>query len=266
MRTSFIILIMALLAAGCSHADSASHDARTDMPSIKGVQSPSASASYSALRKRLLLDGWLPLQNAGCAEDANRPLACNRWLELQRCDTAGRCSMAWGDAAGQQIMQVQVSGMPPKDSGALRTADLKLVGSEQAPARGEPAAATRCPGTDFATFLPAFASQAAIRQAFTAPLVRAKVLISDGDGDRTEEAYVRGNQPDVFDVVYRDGAFHHLGVDGIDPAPLRLEIRQPSADVRDVSYLYGSSEGRGFRFTRRGGCWHLTGNPEPTGP
>lgn len=266
MRTFFITLTIALLATGCSRADSASTDTRAGTPSIKEARSPTLPASYSALRKRLLLDGWLPLQNAGCAEDARRPLACNRWLELQRCDADGRCSMAWGDAAGRLVMEVQVSGMPTRDGGEVRTADLKLIGSQQAPVADAPSDAPTCPGTDFATFLPAFAAQSAVRQAFTAPLVRAKVLISDGDGDRTETVYVRGNRPDVFDVVYRGGAFHHVGVDGIDPAPLPLDIRQPSANLREVSYLYGSSEGRGFRFRLRDGCWHLTGNPQPTGP
>jgi hypothetical protein len=57
-----------------------------------------------------------------------------------------------------------------------------------------------------------------------------------------------------------------VGIDGVDPAPLPLQVEQPSAQLRDVSYLYGSSEGRGFRFTLRDGCWYLTGNPQPTGP
>lgn len=266
MRTFFNTLTIALLAAGCSRADSASNDTRTGTPSIKEVRSVTTPTSYNALRKQLLLQGWLPLQNPGCAEDTGRPLACNRWLEMQRCDAEGRCSMAWGNAAGQQFMQVEVRGMPSRDAGAFRTADLKLVGSEQTAVTNAPDASTRCPGADFATFLPAFASQVAIRQAFTAPLVRSNVLISDGDGDRTETVYVRGDRPDVFDVVYRGGAFHHVGVDGVDAAPLALEIRQPAADVREVSYVYGSSEGRGFRFTARDGCWYLTGNPQPTGP
>ncbi len=266
MRTLFLILTIGLLATGCSRADSALSDAGAGTPSFREARSHTQSTSYSALRKRLLLDGWLPLQNAGCAEDARRPLACNRWLELQRCDSDGRCSMAWGDAAGRRIMQVQVSGMPARDGGEVREADLKLVGSQQAAVVDAPGAAPTCPGTDFATFLPAFAAQGGMRRAFTASLVHANVLISDGDGDRTETVYVRGNRPDVFAVVYRDGAFHHVGIDGIDPAPLPLHISQPSADVREVSYLYGSSEGRSFRFTLRDGCWYLTGNPQSTGP
>lgn len=266
MRTFLLALTIALLATGCSRADSASTEARAATPSADTLQRHTPPTSYSALRKRLLLEGWLPLQNAGCAENAGRPLGCNRWLELQSCGADGRCSMAWGDAAGRLIMQVQVSGMPARDGGEVRTADLKVIVSQQAPVADAPSDAPTCPGTDFAAFLQAFAAQNTVRQAFTAHLVRANVLISDGDGDRTETAYVRGNRPDVFDVVYRDGAFHHVGVDGIDPAALPLDIRQPSADVRDVSYVYGSSEGRGFRFTWRDGCWYLTGNPQPTAP
>lgn len=264
MRTFFITL--ALLGAGCSAADTASPDATDRAPSSEKTQSPAPPTSYSALRKRLLLDGWLPLHNASCTEDTGRPEACNRWLELQSCDADGRCRVAWGDATGRQVMRVQVAGIPSKGADEVRSADITVIESQQAPVAEAPSAAPTCPGTDFSRFLPAFASQATVRQTFTAPLVRSIVLISDGDGDRTETVYVRGDRPDVFDVIYRDGAFHHVGVDGVDAAPLALEIRQPAADVREVSYVYGSSEGRGFRFTARDGCWYLTGNPQPTGP
>jgi hypothetical protein len=269
MRPLFLTLLVSLLAAGCSRADSTSAGAAaaTAMPATTTtIRAAAAGSPYGLLRKRLLMDGWLPLHNASCAADTGRPRACNRWLELQQCDNDGRCTVAWGNPAGQEMLKIQLSGMPTPDMTDGRPAELKVTGSQQTPVVAASVPTPHCPSTHFDTFLPAFASQPAVRRAFTAPLVRSNVLVSDAEGDRTETVYVRGDRPDVFDVVYRDGAFHHAGVDGIDPTPLALDIRQPSPSARDVSYLYGSSEGRSFRFTAHDGCWYLTGNPEPTGP
>lgn len=271
MRSTLVCLTIALLATGCSGASSAAHETGTAAPSGAaghpiGAPPSGNSASYTKLRQRLMLDGWLPLQNVTCLADTGRPQACNRWLELQRCDASGHCSAAWGNADGIQLMRLQLSGVPSDDGAALTRADVRVEGTAQTVPVDQANPAATCPSTEFMPFLRAFAAQPSLRQAFTAPLVRAKVLVSDGEGDRTEMVYVPGERPEVFDVSYRDGAFHHVGVEGLDPAPLALDIRQPSPSARDVSYLYGSSEGRGFRFTAHDGCWYLTGNPEPTGP
>lgn len=267
MRTLAILLTTALLAAGCDRAGS--------MPAPKVVTEPSAithglspGMPYGILRSRLLLSGWLPLQNPSCPEDAARSKPCNRWLELQECHGGGECSMAWADQTGRQIMQVSVSGMPAGDDKDVQTAAFKITRWQLMPSAPKVSVGSgpSCPSTDFNKFLPAFAGQASLRRAFTAPLVRAKVLISDGDGDRTEDVFMHGDRPDVFDVNYHDGAFHHIGIDGIDPDPLSLDVLKGAGDVREVSYLYGSSEGRSFRFTFERGCWYLTGNPQPTGP
>lgn len=221
---------------------------------------------YPILRKRLLLDGWLPVQNARCVEESGRAQACNRWLELQRCESDGRCLMQWGDQDGARVMRVEVSGMPAGDDADPEPARVTVTDIAERPVQSALPAAAHCPSTDFGRFLRAFASAPAVRQAFVVPLVRATVLVSDADRDRLEPAYIRGDRADVFNVSYRAGTFHHVGVDGVDADSLPLDIRAPSPDVREVAYVYGSSEGRSFEFTRRKDCWYLTGNPRPTGP
>lgn len=221
---------------------------------------------YPLLRERLLLDGWLPVQNARCTAESGRAQACNRWLELQRCGSDGRCLMQWGDGDGARVMRVEVSGMPAGGDADPRQAQVMVKDTAERPVQAVSPAAARCPSTDFGQFLRAFASAPAVRRAFVVPLVRATVLVSDADRDRLEPAYIRGERTDAFNVAYRAGSFHHVGVDGIDADPLPLDIRTPSPDVRDVSYVYGSSEGRSFEFIRREDCWYLTGNLRPTGP
>ncbi|MGN6383975.1 MAG: hypothetical protein ACTHMK_15335 [Dyella sp.] len=266
MRHALASPTLALLITGCSRASFAAIEAGAPAQPIKVPPASESGASYAKLRQRLVFDGWLPLHHANCAADTGRPQACNRWLELQRCDASGRCDAAWGNADGTELMRLQLSGVPGDDGMALPGAGVRVAGTEQVTPTDQAAPAVSCPSTEFMPFLRAFAAQPSLRRAFTVPLVRAKVLVSDGEGDRTEMVYVPGEQPDVFDVSYRDGAFHHVGIDGVDPAPLVLQVERPSAQLRDVSYLYGSSEGRGFRFTLREGCWYLTGNPQPTGP
>ncbi|WP_431635325.1 hypothetical protein ACQVBX_16015 [Dyella sp. KULCS107] len=266
MRLALASLTLALLISGCSRASFAASEAGAPARPIKVPPASESGAPYTKLRQRLVLDGWLPLHHASCAADTGRPQACNRWLELQRCDASGHCSAAWGNADGTELMRLQLSGVPGDGGKPLAGADVQVEGTEQTMHVDQAVPAPSCPSTQFMPFLQAFAAQPSLRRAFTVPLVRAKVLVSDGEGDRTEMVYVPGEQPDVFDVSYRDGAFHHVGIDGVDPAPLVLQVERPSAQLRDVSYLYGSSEGRGFRFTLREGCWYLTGNPQPTGP
>ncbi|HEX5306565.1 MAG TPA: hypothetical protein VFW82_10810 [Dyella sp.] len=266
MRLALASLTLALLITGCSRASFAASEAGAPAQPIKAPPASESGAPYAKLRQRLVLDGWLPLHHVNCAANTGRPQACNRWLELQRCDASGRCDAAWGNADGTELMRLQLSGVPGDDGPALASADVRVEGTEQTTPVDQAVPAASCPSTQFMPFLQAFAAQPSLRRAFTVPLVRAKVLVSDGEGDRTEMVYVPGERPDVFDVSYRDGAFHHVGIDGVDPAPLALQVEQPSAQLRDVSYLYGSSEGRGFRFTLREGCWYLTGNPQPSGP
>lgn len=266
MRLALTTLTLTLIITGCSGTSSATGDAQAHPLPTAPAQASADGASYTKLRQRLVLDGWLPLHHADCAADTGRPQACNRWLELQRCDTSGHCLAAWGNADGTELMRLQLSGVPRDDGTALSRADVRVDVRERMAPVDKTAPGVSCPSKEFMPFLQAFAAKPSVRQAFTVPLVLARVLVSDGEGDRTETVYLRGERPDVFDVRYRDGAFHHVGVDGVDPATLPLRVEQPSAQLRDVSYLYGSSEGRGFRFTLREGCWHLTGDPQPTGP
>jgi hypothetical protein len=267
MRMTCIILITTLLATGCDSATSVPA-AKTDVPAAAVTKDPGPGTPYGKLRSRLLLDGWLPLQNAQCDTDAGQSRMCRQWLELQKCSSDGHCTMAWVDAAGAQIMKIDVSGMPVQNDPGDPASSAKVDQIEQAAVapNASDAAATRCPSTNFEQFLPAFAGEKSVRHAFAAPLVRSGVLVSDADGDRVVTVFVRDDGANVFNVNYSGGAFHHIGVDGVDPAALKLDVKADGIDTRDVSYIYGSSEGRGFRFTRQQGCWYLTGNPQPTGP
>lgn len=254
--------LVALLASACMILATAAASGSAPLKTV----SPAKDRPYALLRKRLLLDGWLPIQNARCAQESRRAQACNRWLELQRCEGGGRCLMQWGDGDGARIMRVEVSGVPAGDDADPVQAQATVIDTAERPVQAASPAAVRCPATDFGPFLRAFAGTPALRRAFVAPLVRATVLVSDAEGDRLEPAYVRGDREDVFNIAYRAGAFHHVGVDGVDADPLPLDIRASTPDVREVGYVYGSSEGRSFEFTRRKDCWYLTGNPRPTGP
>lgn len=275
MRMVFIILGSVLLLGGCSSATS---EPANPVPttSVSAVATPSAAMvkglsvgmPYMQMRDRLLHDDWLPLQSADCSAHAGRPQMCRRWLELQDCDSARNCNMTWADKSARQLLHIKVQNVAGDGDAGDPGAGVKVAQWRLASVTGTQATAhtAACPSTDFAAFLPAFAANASVRQAFTAPLVRSNVLISDGEGDRMVAAYVRGDDPDVFNLSYSGEAFHHVGVDGIDPEALKLEIKAEGNDTRDVSYLYGSSEGRGFRFTRQHACWYLTGNPQPTAP
>jgi len=256
------ITLVGLFAPACLVFASVAASGSTPPKSIDAAK----DRPYPLLRKRLILDGWLPVQNARCAEETGRAQACNRWLELQRCGSDERCLMQWGDGDGAKVMQVEVAGMPAGDDADPLQAHVTAVDTAEHPVEVPTTTAARCPSLDFVQFLRSFASTAGVRQAFVMPLVRATVLVSDAEGDRLEPAYLRGDRADVFNIAYRAGAFHHVGVDGIDTDPLSLQIRAPSPDVREVGYLYGTSEGRSFEFARRKDCWYLTGNPRPTGP
>lgn len=274
MRTGFIILGSAWLLCGCGAATS--EPARSAPPakaapasaSVKITDGLHAGTSYTTLRRRLLLDGWLPLQSTQCAANTGKAHMCNQWLELQSCSDAGICSVTWAEGSASQTLDIEVQGLA-RDAAANAMPDtakvvqwrLQFLADAHASA---PAAA--CPSNDFSTFLPAFAGNEKVRVAFTAPLVRSTVLVSDEGSDRLTPVFVRGDRAEVFNLNYSDGAFHHVSVDGVDPASLTLNIRADGSDGQDVSYVYGSSEGRSFHFTREHGCWYLTGNPQPTGP
>lgn len=266
MRIQFPALLLILLAGGCSLAGAlgpkAADTATGATPDTLAIAQ--AGDDYNAFRRQLIQQGWLPLENPRCGDGFAPEQACRRWLELQTCSADGRCVMAWGDSTGRQVARIIVRGLPREDAEVSRqpridaTPSLSIVGQDHT--------AIACPAADFERFLVAYASDDATRRAYSAALVRARVLVSDGDGDRIASVYVPGSEPTVFDVTHRDGAFHHVGVDGVDPAPLGLTVSATGDSAREVSYRYGSSEGRTFAFRWRQGCWYLTGNPQSTGP
>ena len=78
MRLALTTLTLTLIITGCSGTSSATGDAQAHPLPTAPAQASADGASYTKLRQRLVLDGWLPLQHADCAADTGRPQACNR--------------------------------------------------------------------------------------------------------------------------------------------------------------------------------------------
>lgn len=124
---------------------------------------------------------------------------------------------------------------------------------------------SRCPASDFASFLRAFASDERVRDRFTASVV----LVTDWrnvdePSEGTEVTPVAKADYRDFTLRFQNGAFHNVAADGsVDPQPQDVKIVQDGSGY-DVSYLYGMSEGNSWRFAAKDGCWVLSADPEPS--
>lgn len=222
---------------------------------------------YARLREAVIAAGWAPLRDPACWENVGGPApVCGVLPETESCSGDGACLLWFVNPADGRRLRVSAYGpferwnVPGEESTfAVRAWDLRPAA---------PVAASACPTEDFDAFLKRFASDPAARRAFTAPVVEVGELYIDADGnDSARTVYMSADAYRDFDMVYRDGAFHHEDAKGaVDAAALPVKIESPSANVRLVRFDYGMSEGNSYRFETRGGCWTLTGDPEPPSP
>jgi hypothetical protein len=137
----------------------------------------------------------------------------------------------------------------------------------QATGKSAEDAALACPSRDFEAFLKAFAADDRIKRAFTAPVVKVAELGGGEDGDETVHVYQPASGYVDFNVTYADGAFHFVDAKGSkDASPLDVKFESQGDRIRNVRYLYGMSEGNGYRFEQKDGCWYLTEDPDPPSP
>lgn len=122
-----------------------------------------------------------------------------------------------------------------------------------------------CPATDFDGFLRAFASDARVREAFTAPWVRVTDWV---DVDATERGTETSRVPRDR---YRDFRLRHDGTryvhvehdDMPDPVPVEPRVSQ-TPDGHRVEYIFAMSEGNSWIFARTAACWQLAADPDPS--
>lgn len=285
MRYPMALLTVGLLLAACKPTSSATAPASptTDPAPTTAAAAPasvpveagpaietgfSEGMPYATLRGRLLQAGWLPLRDPACRENVGgEATVCFELPEVESCSGDGYCNMGFANAAAGKRMVVTTYGpyerwnTPGEEAAlAVRSWDVSVLGTA-------PAAAPACPSPEFDAFLKAFATDAQIRRAFTAPVVKVAELGGGEDGGETVPVYVDGAHYAGFNVVHDGKAFHFVDGEGAtDPAALPLEIQARGADAREVRYRYGMSEGNSYRFERKDGCWRLTEDPEPPSP
>ena len=221
---------------------------------------------YATLRKHLTEAGWLPLRDPECWNNAgDGSKVCGMLPEVESCSGDGYCNMYFASTATGQRIGVTTYGPYERWNQPGQESSLAVKSWEVTPIAA--ATAATCPSQDFDAFLKAFASDAATERAFTAPLVKVAELGGREDGTDPVPVYEEGRRYEDFNVVYAGNAFHYVDSEGAqDKSPLKLEIKAQGDDVRQVSYLYGMSEGNSYTFERRNGCWLLTQDPEPPSP
>ncbi|MGN6153725.1 MAG: hypothetical protein ACTHOH_17230 [Lysobacteraceae bacterium] len=219
---------------------------------------------YAGVRAALLADGWLPLRDPECRSNIGGDAdVCDELPEVESCSSDGYCNMAFAD--GARRLAITTYGpydrwnAPGQDSALqVKSFEVKPLPADVPPA---------CPSTNFDAFLKVFASDDAVRTAFTAPLVKVAELHSDAEGDHERMVYVARDKYAGFNVGFSDGAFHFVDSTGqSDPKPLQLKITRESDDARFVSYDYNVSEGNSYRFRLADNCWLLTQDPEMPSP
>jgi hypothetical protein len=247
-------------------ATSPSAAAPAATPSAKPLPAAVAEGKpYAAVRQALLADGWLPLRNPECWSNigGDAPV-CNQLPEVESCSSDGYCNMDFAD--GARRLEVTTYGPYERWNTPGQESALQVKSFEVQPLSADVPPA--CPSNDFDAFLKVFASDDAVRTAFTAPLVKVAEIEDRGDdGYFPRMTYQTATTYRGFNVVYAGDAFHFVDGNGRrDPKPLALKIDAPSPDRREVSYLYGMSEGNSYRFDLLDGCWRLTEDPRPPTP
>ena len=221
---------------------------------------------YADLRKQLLTAGWLPLRDPSCWDNVGgEATVCNELPEVESCSGDGYCIMYFANAANAERIRIGTYGPydrwnDPQEKNALAVNFWEISSLPQT----KPA---QCPSQDFQTFLKAFASDDAVKQAFTTKVVKVAELKSDDTGDHTRLVYILGNRYQGFNIRYLNQAYHHVDHEGrTDQDPLPLDIKPAGKNAQLVRYQYGMSEGNSYRFEAQQNCWYLTEDPEAPAP
>lgn len=122
-----------------------------------------------------------------------------------------------------------------------------------------------CPAADFPGFLRAFAADARMRMAHTAPAVRVTDWVDvDETGHGTSTELVPRERYDEFKLRHHDGRFVHVeNEDMPDRIPVEPRVT-PLPDGYRVEYIFNMSEGNSWTFARTPGCWRLVADPDPS--
>jgi hypothetical protein len=224
---------------------------------------------YATLRKALLDGAWLPLRDPMCWDNiGGQAEVCYTLPEVHSCSGDGYCVMHFAERERGLNIRVKTYGDYRRWGRAGEESAL-LIDSASVSAVPAPAAdkAPACPARDFDAFLKAFASDAAVKARYTAPLVRVAEIGGGEDGDDTVPVLVAGESYKDFNVEYAGNAFHYVDAEGKrDGSALEMKIEEVAKGVRDVSYQYGMSEGNSYRFEDAGDCWYLKEDPQPPSP
>lgn len=122
-----------------------------------------------------------------------------------------------------------------------------------------------CPADSFDGFLRAFASDAAVRAAHTAPWVKVTDWVDvDETGRGTETSEVPRDSYMDFKLRFVGGRYVHVQHDDM-PESVPVDPRvSPMPGGYRVEYIFGMSEGNSWHFARSGDCWRLIADPDPS--
>lgn len=145
------------------------------------------------------------------------------------------------------------------------------VGERSAASTAQAAASTQadapgCPAGDFEGFLQAYASDPAVRERFTAPVLKVARISESEAGDTTVIESVPAAEYDGFLLSYRNGKFGFAGgeSDADASAPGLALIVKPEPNGAYFVTFPDNVEAISYRFERHGDCWRLTEDPEAT--
>lgn len=209
---------------------------------------------YAELRKIVLADGWLPLVTPECKENVGgEALICAEQPEVESCSGDGHCNMQFAHGASQTKLKVGTY------------AENTKFWEFSSASNNESAAS--CPSQKFEDFLKAFASDKALQNSFTAPLVKVEELTDGGEkGFGMRSVYFNKADYKDFNLAYQKDGFHAVFNDDIGPKSIPVEIKQENADNYFIRFSYGTSEGNSYRFQKNNACWYLAEDPEAPSP
>ncbi|TBR12649.1 MAG: hypothetical protein EPO46_04345 [Lysobacter sp.] len=131
--------------------------------------------------------------------------------------------------------------------------------------RAAQASPAKCPAAQFPAFLQAFAGDPKIQRYYTAPVLDVVDWVNADEPQMgTRVVHVPRDEYHEFKLRYHAGQFQHVE-DPASPEPIAVQPRvTPGPNGYRVEYIFNMSEGNSWTFARRGDCWQLTGEPDPS--